>query len=151
MAGRCLCSAARAGRAYQFVNALVLRGGNGHHRHASSASSPFTSTVLPLARISSIMFSAITMGMPSSISCMVRYKLRSMLVASTMLMMPSGLPSIKKNRALQFLRWCRAKANRCRAGPPQWRARAGVFRCACGACAPRRAGRNGVRRWCGRV
>ena len=64
----------------------------------SSASSPFTSTVLPFARISSIMFRAITMGMPSSISCMVRYKLRSILVASTMLMMPSGLPSIRKSR-----------------------------------------------------
>ena len=32
----------------------------------------FTCTVLPLARISSIMFSASTMGMPSSMSCKVR-------------------------------------------------------------------------------
>ena len=44
----------------------------------------------PLLRTSSIMFSASTMGSSSSISCMVRYRFRSMLVASTMLMMPSG-------------------------------------------------------------
>ena len=38
----------------------------------SSSSSLFTSTVLPLARISSIMFSAMTMGRFSSMSCMER-------------------------------------------------------------------------------
>ena len=40
---------------------------------------------------SSIMLSASTMGIPSSMSCIVRYRLRSMFVASTMLMMPSRL------------------------------------------------------------
>ena len=37
-----------------------------------------------------IMFRASTMGVSSSISCIVKYRLRSMLVASTMLMMPVG-------------------------------------------------------------
>ena len=49
-----------------------------------------TSMEPPLARTSSIMFSASTIGTRSSRSCSVRYRLRSMLVASTMLMMPSG-------------------------------------------------------------
>ena len=44
--------------------------------------------VPPLPRTSSIIFSASTMGVSSSISCIVKYRLRSMLVASTMLMMP---------------------------------------------------------------
>ena len=64
----------------------------------SSRSSSLTSTVPPLARTSSIMLRASTMGMPSSMSCMVRYMLRSMLVASTMLMMPSGRASSRKSR-----------------------------------------------------
>ena len=46
--------------------------------------------VPPLPRTSSIMFRASTMGVSSSMSCIVRYRLRSMLVASTMLMMPVG-------------------------------------------------------------
>ena len=56
----------------------------------SMRSISFTRTVPPLLRISSIMFRASTMGVSSSISCMVRYRLRSMLPASTMLMMPWG-------------------------------------------------------------
>ena len=56
----------------------------------SMASILLMRTVPPLPRISSIMLSASTIGTSSSISCMVKYKLRSMLVASTMLMMPSG-------------------------------------------------------------
>ena len=45
---------------------------------------------------SSIMLRANTMGTPSSKSCMVRYRLRSTFVASTMLMMPRGCPSSRK-------------------------------------------------------
>ena len=51
----------------------------------------------PLARTSSIMFRATTTGTPSSISCTVRYRLRSMLVASTMLMTALGFCSSKKS------------------------------------------------------
>ena len=51
----------------------------------------------PLPRTSSIMFSASTIGTSSSISCMVRYRLRSIFVASTMLMMPVGF-SLRMNR-----------------------------------------------------
>lgn len=64
----------------------------------SSASSSFTRMVPPFASTSSIMLSASTMGMPSSMICMVRYMLRSMLVPSTMLMMPSGFDSNRKSR-----------------------------------------------------
>ena len=46
--------------------------------------------VPPLPRTSSIIFSASTMGVSSSISCIVKYRLRSMLVASTILIMPVG-------------------------------------------------------------
>ena len=59
----------------------------------------FSMSMWPLlARTSSIIFSAITIGMRSSISCRLRYRLRSRLVASTMLMMPSGCESIRKSR-----------------------------------------------------
>ena len=44
------------------------------------------------------MFSATTMGMPISRSCMVRYRFRSILVASTMLMMALGLSCKTKFR-----------------------------------------------------
>ena len=44
----------------------------------------------PLPSTSSIMLRASTMGMSSSMSCMVRYRLRSIQEPSTMLMMPSG-------------------------------------------------------------
>ena len=55
-----------------------------------SSDSFCTSMVPPLARTSSIMFNASTIGTRSSSSCSVRYRLRSMFVASTILMMPSG-------------------------------------------------------------
>ena len=58
---------------------------------------PLTSMVPPLADTSSIIFRASTMGMCISMSCSVRYRFRSMLVASTMLMRPSGF-------------WCRMKS-----------------------------------------
>ena len=57
-----------------------------------------TSTVPPLAYTSSIMFSASTMGTFSSRSWSVRYRLRSILVASTMLMIPSGFRFRIKSR-----------------------------------------------------
>ena len=66
----------------------ALMGTTGIPRRASSS---LTSTDPPFAATSSIMFSASIMGTSSSRSCMVRYMLRSMLVASTMLMMASGV------------------------------------------------------------
>ena len=54
----------------------------------------FTSIVPPLALTSSIMFKASTIGTRSSRSCKVRYRFRSMLVASTMFIMPSGFSFI---------------------------------------------------------
>ena len=44
----------------------------------------------PFARTSSIILRASTTGIPNSMICMVRYRFRSMLVASTILMIPSG-------------------------------------------------------------
>ena len=64
----------------------------------SSFSISFTSMVPPLPSTSSIMLSASTMGIPSSMSCIVRYRLRSTFVASTMLMMPRGFSSSRKRR-----------------------------------------------------
>ena len=52
----------------------------------------------PLPRSSSIMFSASTMGTFSSMSCIVRYRPRSMLVASRILMMPEGFSSRMNDR-----------------------------------------------------
>ena len=56
-----------------------------------AADMALTSMVPPPAVTSSIMFRASTMGMRISSSWSVRYRFRWMLVASTMLMMPSGL------------------------------------------------------------
>ena len=64
----------------------------------SMASMAFTSTDPPLPRISSIIFSATTTGMSISSSCMVRYRFRSMLVASTMLMTAFGFSRSTKSR-----------------------------------------------------
>ena len=51
----------------------------------------FRSIWSPFLRTRSIMFTATTTGRPSSMSWVVRYRLRSMLVPSTMLRMASGL------------------------------------------------------------
>ena len=56
----------------------------------SSFSISLTSTEPPLSRTSSIMFRASTIGTSSSISCIVRYRFRSIFVASTILIMPFG-------------------------------------------------------------
>ena len=64
----------------------------------SMASMVFTSIEPRLPTSSSIIFSAMTMGIPISSSCMDRYRLRSMLVASTMLMMAVGLSCSTKLR-----------------------------------------------------
>ncbi len=57
-------------------------------RLADFSSEPFFCTT-------SIIFTATTTGMPSSISCVVRYKLRSRFVPSTMFKIASGRSSIK--------------------------------------------------------
>ena len=64
----------------------------------SSDSILLMSTDPPLPRISSIMLRASTMGTLSSISCIVRYRPRSMLVASRMLMTPFGFSSRMNSR-----------------------------------------------------
>ena len=64
----------------------------------SACSSAFTLIVPPFWRTSSIMFSASTMGMFSSISWQVRYRLRSMFDASRMLMMQFGLLRSRNSR-----------------------------------------------------
>ena len=46
--------------------------------------------ITEFCRTRSIMFTAMTTGMPSSISWVVRYRLRSMLVPSMMFRMASG-------------------------------------------------------------
>ena len=64
----------------------------------SSASSSLILIDPPFADSSSIMFKASTIGMLSSISCSVRYRLRSMFVASTMLMIAVGFSLMRKSR-----------------------------------------------------
>ena len=64
----------------------------------SICSSSFTRIVPPFARTSSIIFSASTIGIPSSMSCIVRHRFRSKFDASTILIMPLGLPSIRNSR-----------------------------------------------------
>ena len=56
----------------------------------SMASIRLMSTVPPFLRSSSIMFSATTMGISIFSSCIVRYRFRSMFVASTILMIALG-------------------------------------------------------------
>ncbi len=64
----------------------------------SAASSSLMWMDPPLADSSSIMFRASTIGMLSSMSCRVRYRLRSMFVASTMLMIAVGFSLMRKSR-----------------------------------------------------
>ena len=59
---------------------------------------PFTSIVPPFPVTSSIILSATTIGIFISRSCIVRYRLRSILVASTMFIIASGLSSSTKLR-----------------------------------------------------
>ena len=54
---------------------------------------------IPRFLTTSIWLSATTIGTPNSMSCVVRYRLRSRLDASTMLTMASGLPLERKFRA----------------------------------------------------
>ena len=56
------------------------------------------STEPPLPVSSSIMLSATTVGIPISRHCMVRLRLRSMLVTSTILIIPKGCSFSTKSR-----------------------------------------------------
>ena len=60
--------------------------------------SAFTSMLMPFFFRRSHIFKAITTGIPVSISCVVRYRLRSMLVASTKSTMTSGFSFKIKSR-----------------------------------------------------
>ena len=64
----------------------------------SIASISLTRTEPPFSRTSSIMLSASTIGTSSSMSCIVKYRLRSIFVASTILMIPFGCSSSTKRR-----------------------------------------------------
>lgn len=79
------CARSMSSATPSFFTALM--GTTGMPRAALSFS---TSTVPPLARSSSIMLRARTVGTCSSRSWRVRYRLRSIFVASTILMMASG-------------------------------------------------------------
>ena len=61
----------------------------------SSRSSSLTLMLSPFFLTRSIMFSAMTTGMPSSVSWVVRYRLRSRFVASTMFKIASGRSVIR--------------------------------------------------------
>ena len=58
--------------------------------HPRASPSLPRSIVSPLFRTRSIMLTATTTGIPSSMSCVVRYRLRSMFVPSTMFRIASG-------------------------------------------------------------
>ena len=58
---------------------------------SNNIESLFVSILIPLFSRRSVMFSAITTGTPVSISCVVRYRLRSIFVASTRSIITSGL------------------------------------------------------------
>ena len=66
----------------------------------SSAESFFTSIVSPRLLTMSIILSATTTGMPISSSCVVKYKLRSMLDASTKFTITSGFSFTRKSRVM---------------------------------------------------
>ena len=57
-----------------------------------------TSILIPRFSNKSAIFKAMTTGTPVSISCVVRYKFLSMLVASTKSMITSGFSFSKKSR-----------------------------------------------------
>ena len=61
----------------------------------SCRESSFTLMLSPAFFTRSIMLRAMTTGMPSSVSWVVRYRLRSRLVASTMFKMASGFSSMR--------------------------------------------------------
>ena len=61
----------------------------------SSCSISFTSTLPPFLRTSSIILSATTIGMSSSINCIVKYRFLSILEASIILIIPFGFSSNK--------------------------------------------------------
>ena len=73
-----------------------LRAEMGMTGHPSFSDSFFASTEPPFFLTVSIMFRATTVGMPVSRICRVRKRFLSMLVASTMLITASGLPSSRK-------------------------------------------------------
>ena len=64
-------------------------------RQPSCRESSFTLMLSPAFLTRSIMLRAMTTGMPSSVSWVVRYRLRSRLVASTMFKMASGFSSMR--------------------------------------------------------
>ena len=63
--------------------------------HPNSLLSLSVCILSPAFSTRSIMLTAITTGIPSSMICVDRYRLRSMLVPSTMLMIASGLSLIR--------------------------------------------------------
>ena len=73
-----------------------LRADMGTTGHPSLLDRASVSMDPPFFLTASIMFRATTVGMPVSSICRVRNRFLSMLVASTMLMTASGLPSIRK-------------------------------------------------------
>ena len=80
------------GMIHQLADTLVAGSANGNNGHAQQA---LEQVDVYGAAVGGhlIMLSAMTMGRSSSISCNVRYRLRSMLVASMMSMMASGRSS----------------------------------------------------------
>ena len=66
--------------------------------HPRMSDNLFKSILSPFFSTMSIIFNAITVGMPSSNICVVKYKFLSILDASTILIIASGLSSIIKLR-----------------------------------------------------
>ena len=74
----------------QLFEALALVGLDRHDRNAEVGREPGGIDLEPLPSATSIMFRASTTGMPSSSTCVARYRLRSRMEASTMTMTASG-------------------------------------------------------------
>ena len=96
--GRVWLFATRSKRSTNSLTPSFLLAEMGTTGMPSASSRHFISMLPPEAVTSSIIFSASTIGSPNSITWSVKYRLRSMLVASTMLMTASGLPCIRKSR-----------------------------------------------------
>ena len=74
----------------KLIQAFSTQGGGRYNLAAEDEPSRSVSTRMPRFFSRSAMFRAMTTGTPVSISWVVRYRFRSMLVASTRSMMTSG-------------------------------------------------------------
>ena len=94
--GLCLASAALVTASTSLSMLVFLAADMGTTWTPSALDRPSASILSPRRSISSIMFRAMTMGLPVSMSCSERNRFLSRFVASTMLITASGLSWMMK-------------------------------------------------------